>query len=425
MMSWHTLVARLRPGSPRARRALAATAMLGIAVLTSVSLFATGPVAAPEARVEKSWPVAVVDVVPQALSPSFTVYGRIESSHRAVLGTDLAATVAGVLVREGDWVARGDVLVELDDAEAGLLLAEREAELARQQALLRSAESEQDMLARTVAQARSMHRIAQARLTRHEALMAERLISQSLLDEVVAQANRASIELEDHERRLADLPNRIDAQRAEVARARALADRARLELDKAVLRAPFAGPVLAVHAAPGDRNRAGAALIELADAGAFEVRTQIPDRYEARLQRYLAERQTVRAVLPDGRELYLARVARSIRPGQSGVDAFFHPAPGIDASALPPLGRVLDLHIALPAEPDVVALPIGSLYDNDRIYTVEDNRLRAIHVERVGELQLPDGDHRVLVRAPELAGGRPVITTQLPRAASGLLVEAS
>jgi HlyD family secretion protein len=108
------------------------------------------------------------------------------------------------------------------------------------------------------------------------------------------------------------------------------------------------------------------------------------------------------------------------------VDAFFHPAPGTDASALPPLGRVVDLRIELPAEPDVVALPIGSLYDNDRIYAVEDNRLRAIHVERVGELQLPDGDYRVLVRSPELAGRaagdhHPAAT----RGVSGLLVEAS
>lgn len=420
--AWQARFATLRPRSARARHASAALGLIGVAALTSVSIFATGPESLPEPHREKSWPVAVLSATPEALRPTFTVYGRVESSHRAGLGSDVAAAIARVHVNEGDWVAAGDVLVELDDAEARLAVAERSAELERQRALLRSIETEKALLQRTVEQTRAVHAIAQAKLARHESLMAQRLISQSLLDEVVAEASRAAIELETQQRRLEDLPNRLAAQRAEVARVAALAERAQLELERTVVRAPFSGPVLEVHAAPGDRNRPGSELVRLADADTFEIRTQIPDRYEARLQRYLAERQAVTGVLADGRVLELVRVAHNVRPGQTGIDAFFRPASG---SGVPPLGRVVDLRVELPAEPDVVALPIASLYDNDRIYAVEDGRLKAIRVERVGELQLPDGDYRVLVRAPELAGGRSVITTQLPRAMSGLLVEAS
>ena len=86
---------------------------------------------------------------------------------------------------------------------------------------------------------------------------------------------------------------------------------------------------------------------------------------------------------------------------------------------------MVDLRIRLPEEAGVVALPIASLYENDRVYAVEDSRLQAIDVERVGELHTPEGEYRVLVRSPELYQGRQVITTQLPKAVSGLLVESS
>ena len=49
--------------------------------------------------------------------------------------------------------------------------------------------------------------------------------------------------------------------------------------------------------------------------------------------------------------------------------------------------------------------------------------LEAITVERVGEAEGSDGEHRILVRSPEIRAGQRIITTQLPRAISGLLVE--
>jgi hypothetical protein len=92
---------------------------------------------------------------------------------------------------------------------------------------------------------------------------------------------------------------------------------------------------------------------------------------------------------------------------------------------LPAIGRVIDLEIAIPAQQNVVALPVQSIYENNRIYEVVDERLKAIEVERIGELRTPTGDYRVLVRSPHLSDGVTIITTQLPKAISGLLVEAA
>lgn len=411
---------------PELRRIAVPAGIVGFALLGSVSLFATAPAPKPEPLGERAWPVSVIDVRPEAARPAFTGFGRVESTRHAALGTDLSLRVREVRVREGDWAAEGEVLVELDAAEIELLLAQRRADLAQASAELQALQSEQAMLESTLAQVRSMHALNTAKLERHQALRAKSLIAQSLVDEVQAQADQTAIQLKTHEHRLTELPYRLAAQQAVRDKAGALVELAELELDRTRIRAPFNGPILSVQASEGDRTQPGATLVEIAAADSYEIRVQVPASAGARFSRHLANGEPVSAVTTtaEGAALNLAlvRVAGHVQPGQSGLDVFFALPPS--TATLPPLGRTLDLEIRMPEEPDVVALPVSALYENDRIYAVEQNRLQAIDVQRIGESRGADGDLRILVRAPELSGGRRVITTQLPRAMAGLLVQA-
>lgn len=430
-----SLLNRIRGRHDR-RPLLGATGMLLVALLGSVSLFATGPTPVPEPRAEHAWPVSAVHAEPGTARPTLAAIGRVESTRVATLRTDLTLAVRRVHVHEGDWVTEGQLLVELEDAEPGLVLAQRAADLTQAEALVRALAAERDMLRATLEQARSMHAVSQAKLERHQALRARGLISQSLVDEVQAEADRSAIQRSDHERRLAELPHRLRALEAQVERAAALVELGRLDLARTRIVAPFAGPVLEVTAAEGDRTVPGTPLVTVAAADSYEVRVQVPTQDGERFQAWLRAGERVGAWLP-GRysgwngATELVRVAGRVRPGQSGLDAFFAlqiPA-GLQAAAapgtpvdLPPLGRTVQIEIALPEQPDVVALPPSALYENDRIYAVEGGRLEAIDVERVGDARAPDGELQVLVRSPALAGGRLVVTTQLPRATPGLLV---
>jgi hypothetical protein len=166
----------------------------------------------------------------------------------------------------------------------------------------------------------------------------------------------------------------------------------------------------------------GSALLEIADAASFELRVQIPNAYGDRFHAHLSRSSTVYADTDYGTRLKLLRFASQVRTGQSGLDAYFQVAvqSGAPATAL---GRMVAVSVNLPEEDDVVALPVQSLYENNRIYAVKDQRLQSIRIERVGELRTEQGEYRVLVRSPELKPGEKIITTQLPRAISGLLVE--
>ncbi|MCZ6711457.1 MAG: biotin/lipoyl-binding protein [Gammaproteobacteria bacterium] len=418
---------RYLPTSERKKRIAVAAGFIMVAALASATIFATGPTATVEARTEKSWPVSVVTVSPRTLRPTFNGYGRVESSNVANIRTDLIAEVSEVLVREGDWVTQGQVLIRLANAEVSLRVAEREAELAERRARWRSIEIEYDLRKQTTSHYQSMQQVAQNKLNRHQELMEQRLISQALLDEVVSLANSATIAYQTHTRQLADFPNRLAAQRARIAKAQALLGQAQLDLTKTSVVAPFAGPVLSVQVAPGDRSNLGIPLVEVAQADGFEVRVQVPDSSADAFQRHLrapTPAAEITATTASGLTMNLVRLSSRVRDGQSGLDAFFQ----LEVAAgerLPAIGRVIELEITMPAQENVVALPVQSIYQNNRIYEVVNERLNAIEVERIGELRTPTGDYRVLVRSPDLSDGQSVITTQLPKAITGLLVEAA
>ncbi|MCZ6643161.1 MAG: biotin/lipoyl-binding protein [Gammaproteobacteria bacterium] len=419
MTVWPLDLSKFQPRTLKMKRIATSGGILFAAVLTSASIFATGPDAEPQIRTEKSWPVSVLDIKPRKLNPTFSAYGRIESSNVAKIRTDLVAEVVAVHVKEGDWVTQDDVLLTLGNAEVSLRLLQRKAELAQAQATLQSIKTEFELREQMTAHYASMQRIAQNKLTRYEELMAQRLISQELLDEVIGQSNQVTIQYQSHMRELADAPNRITSQNAQIAKAEALLAQAELDLDKTLITAPFSGPVLAVFVAPGDRSNLGSVLVELADASGFEVRVPVPEVHNDRFAN--RNNSPIVATMQNGQEIVLTRLSSQVRQGQIGVDAFFELNVAADGS-LPVLGRLIDLMVTMPEEPNVVALPVQSIYENDRIYEVQENRLRAIVIERVGEFQTDSGEYRILVRSPELKAGQKIITTQLPKAISGLLV---
>ncbi len=412
------------PRGAGARRALLALGIIGASGLISVSIFATGPKPVPEVQAEKIWPVSVTTVTPAALAPTFAAYGRVESTQVAHLQSNLDAEIDAVHVREGQWVAQGDVLVELVRSELALRVDEHQADVAQQQAVLKSLQAEQRMVAHTDPEFRAMHDIALKRRARLNDLLQRKMIAMAMFDDAVAQASAAEIDYQKHVRELADFPNRINEQRARIQRSEAELEQARIDLDHTTIRAPFAGPILEVQAAPGNHTTLAAPLVEMANAAGFEIRAPLPDGYAARVRSALAAGVPITATLADHRALALSRLSSSVRAGQSGLDAFFRFEPTDNTIAMPEIGRVVDLDVTLPLESQVVALPIQSIYDDDRVYAVGgDDRLRAIRVQRIGDHRGADGAYRVLVRGDGLRPGSRIITTQLPKASDGLRVQ--
>jgi multidrug efflux pump subunit AcrA (membrane-fusion protein) len=404
------------------RRRLLGVAILALAAMLTIVLVATGPKADPRPREERAWPVSIQIAEPDNKAPVFVAYGKIESRQVAILKTSVGAPVANVLAPEGSWVEKDELLVTLERRELELALRRAESEYKRRVAVLTSVTNDYGSARNLTTHHQELKDIAVSKLERHKELYSTRMISDAILDEVRREASERAITLEQHLSRLANFPSLVEQHEAMVAEARAERETVQIELAQTEIRAPFAGRVIETLVSPGDRILPGVPLVKVADYENLEVRTPVSARIGAVLRdRLESGSQIIATGVLDDRAINftLVRVSGDVKPGQSGLDAFFKP----QADAMLDIGRVLNLSVQLPEEADVVAVPIQSIYENTRVYKVEHDRLVGISIEQVGDHIDGSGQYRILVRSGELLAGDRIVTTQLPRAITGLLVD--
>ena len=406
--------APIRGGSRRPR--LVALVLLGAAVALAVYLVATRreqPAAPPG---ERAWRVEVIAVAPGSIAPELTLYGRVKAREDADLAAPGAAQVTEVLVREGERVAQGDLLVVLDprDFEPAVKRAESEVRDLEAQRALERVKHEADL--RSLESARERVAIARAEVARQRELKSKGLGSDQALDqarETLARLEQEwigkELEIQSHEARVAQIEARL-------ARAHAALRSARLALERSVLRAPFDGVVSQVDAAPGEWVQPGRVLARVYSRRSLEVHALIPQPYRATVAQVLSSGGRLEASSPAG-HLRLERLSGEAET--VGVTGIFSVGP---AWSLEP-GAIVSLHLVLPPVPGSVAVPASALYGGDTIYRVRDGRLQRIAVEVAGHRRGPDGTTWVVVRSASLRRGDRVVVTHLPQAVDGLRVE--
>ena len=372
---------------------------------------------------EKVWPVAVSAVAKRTLSPTLTLYARVDSPRSATLTAAVTADVTDVSALDGQRVEKGVVLVRLDDRDALLEARMREAEVAE----IESEQAREDINhandQRALALERELLALIRRDVKRAQELARRDMGSASQLDAARQSEARQLLSVDERRRRIAEHATRSTALDARASRARSMLAMAKLDVERTHIRAPFSGPVAEVFVAPGDRVRAGDRLLSMYDDHRLEFRAQVPTRYLSALRRGLASADPVVArARVDGVAISakLDRLGADVQRGRGGSDAFFRLAS--EAEVKPELGRTVELVVPLPSVAAVIALPAEGLYGTDRVYAVIDDRLRGHRVERVGEQVDEQGERRVLVRAPDLDDGTPLVITQLPNAVDGLKV---
>ena len=174
---------------------------------------------------------------------------------------------------------------------------------------------------------------------------------------------------------------------------------------------------------PGERVRPGEVLLEMYATDHIELRAQLPQRFISIVKHSLSQQFSLQAMVKtdNGEQVAtLQRISGSMASGGHGVDALFMMES--DAAKTLTIGDTLEMTLVLPAIEDAFSIPVSSIYGTDRIYRVENDRLAAINVEKLGS-QSRGGRQFILVRSDRLKRDDEIITTQLPHAISGLKVE--
>ena len=126
----------------------------------------------------------------------------------------------------------------------------------------------------------------------------------------------------------------------------------------------------------------------------------------------------LRVIADEPLALHLDRVSGQADP--RGVDGLFDIDRGRQWLRL---GEMLQFHLRRPEKKDAVALPYQALYGDDRVYLLEEGRMRGVQVEALGSYVTEQGDEHLLVRSDQIQEGDRVVTTHLPNAISGLRAE--
>jgi HlyD family secretion protein len=216
--------------------------------------------------------------------------GIVEPSGReSKLASNTQGVVQSIVVKEGDYVAEGAVLIELESSQqrAAALAADADvalanAELTRTLHGLR-AEDVDAAIAESEA-AKSRADLANTSLGRTEALAKTGALSADELDRARQQTKDADAlsRASDARRRAAlsgSRPEDVLVARTRLAAAKARRDEARARLEQMTLRAPHAGEVLQIKVRAGEYYTPSAGpLAILGDTKKLQVRIDVDER---------------------------------------------------------------------------------------------------------------------------------------------------
>lgn len=371
---------------------------------------------------EKSWSIAVVPVQLADRSPSLTLYGVVEARETAKLSTTVNGYVKAIHYNKGDRVNQGDLLLRMDDQELRLILKQRqasiddlEARIANEQLRFKS-----DQQALMIEQ--QLQDINNHNLQRQQSLLQQNMSAQARFEDALRTVRQQQLAIMNRERSIAEHPSRLAQLKAQATHSEVQLSLAQIDLKRSRITAPFSGRILSIDTAVGNRVRNGDRLLSLYNIDSLEIRTQIPDRYLPMLQSNNGSELKVQ-ISVQGKmvNLQLQRLAAETATGRGGVDAYFGLV-GEQAMHLD-IGRNVQVYVQLPPKRNVAAIPTQSIYGQNRVYRVYDDRLQAIMIERVGQWTDADGNSLTLVSGKQLQEGDLLMTTQLPNAVTGLLVE--
>lgn len=312
--------------------------------------------------------IEVTTVAPTDLTDEIRISGALQPLQKVRLVAEVGGRIETVTRQVGDAVAQGDILVELRTDTLQAVLRAREASLEASQAQLRLAESI---------------------LERNRRLGESGVSSQAALLE--AEAN------------VLNLTAQTRGLEADI-------EQARIQLEDAVIRAPFDGIVSARSIEPGQAISVGTDLVEIVDISRVEAAVAVPTSRIAQVQVGQEANLSVDGFPGETFPAKVVRISPVAEAGSRAVRVYLQ----MDNPDERLRGGMFSTgSLKLRDFPGVIALPASAIRTDDRgdfVLKAENGRLHRQAVER-GEAWAARG--LVEVRSG-LSSGDVVVTAPLP-----------
>jgi HlyD family secretion protein len=406
--------------------------LLGVVVAGGV-----GTVALVNRRGEVPVRIVTLKRDDMVISVSATATGTVESEAEVNLRAEVPGRILRLLVDEGDRVAPGQVVAELDPREMEAQLALASAELATARARL-----EEEQAGVVVLRERVRTKIEETRATRDRtakdlermrALHAEGAVARQQVDLAQAEFDVASAA---HAAALADRDqvtvkeHQVAAARAAVAQREAQIRLLEVQRSRMTLRSPIAGLVTRRYASQGEviglgggmTVTLGGPLFTLVDLNRLFIRATV-DEYDARLVRVGQEVRVNLEVLP-GRSLRgrVYKIAPAVSGERQEARTFSIRVALEEGKEFLKPGMSADVEVIVARRPNALFVPSQGILERQGkkwVYVVANGRARLTPV-RVGESNWNSTE--ILEGLRE--GDRVVINADTPGLSDGARVQA-
>ena len=399
----------------------------------------------PKRDLEERTPVVRVLTVPRTtVVPRALGYGevRAESVWQAVPQVGGRIIEVSEKVREGSFASRDTVLLRIDRADYDLAIARAEARVAALEAEHRENATRSETIETSLAIERSSLAYATTELERAKRLVEDGTLAPAELDleqrTVLAQKLRVQ-EIENTQELL--IPQR-DVVAAQLRQERSNVERARLDVERTVIRAPFDCRIGPVRLEKDQVVQAGQLLFSAEDTSASEVTAWLPPQgvrhvlavgtagMEAltgieEVPARLGLTATIRATIGTLTATWPAEVVRirgvDSRTRAIGIDVRVQdPYEGVIPGTRPPLvpGLYVEVEVRARPAPAQVVVPRSALHDSHVRLVDADGRLELREVD----VRFVQGEHAIV--SAGLEGGETLVLSDVVPAVSGLRVTA-
>ncbi len=396
-------------------------------IMLAVSAYAYMKITKPQrdkpVASEKVWQVAVVKAQPQTLSPTLTLYGEVETQALLRAAAPGAGLVSEVRVSPGERVFEGQQLVSMDSRDFAAANLQAQADVTDIEAQLAEHDLKYNANLKSVKEEKNLLGLARKELKRIERLKKNNLSSDSALSDAREMLGKQELSLISKQLEVDRYATTRKQLQARLARARARLAETELAIERSEIIAGFDGVVAEVPVSAGERVKVSDVLVSLYPVDSLEIRARIPAIYQSEIQTSLERGDLLLAEADSSAQplqLELLRLAGEADP--SGIDAYFRVESGVSHLRI---GNMIKIELQRPLQQNVIPVPFRSIYGNDRVFLLQDDRMQAINVESVGQYESEPGESQLLIRSKQIKAGDKIITTHLPNAVDGLKVKTS
>jgi HlyD family secretion protein len=213
--------------------------------------------------------VTVETIKARDLEAIVSASGKIQPKRLVNISADTPGRVVDLAVNEGDRVAKGQFLLQIDPKSL-------RSRVDNSTAGLQAAEGSLDQLRQAVQTSRVQMEQAQKNLARQRELWAQQLSTREALEKAESDLQGAESTLQEREKQ-------VGSQAARIAQERASLDSARYDLSKVRLESPIDGIVTRRNiqegetAVIGTMNNAGTVLLTLADMSVVQAEVEVDE----------------------------------------------------------------------------------------------------------------------------------------------------